>query len=301
MSIRKNPTPSVLVLGSTGMVGRIVVAHLRKEYGKQVFASSRERGSSYYFDAHDPEKWFRKVYKKTGRVEYVINCIGKLRTYPLNTMVGKEEEYIATNSLLPHVLERLSFELGFRVVHISTDAVFSPRSGSIDESSVPSADDMYSSSKLLGEVTANNCLSIRTSFIGFNPHHGAGLIELVKANKNKVVTGFSNQKWTGCTTLQFAHFVEWLMRGKNFDRLRSQTPIIHFVPLGPVSKYKILTEISLKLGSDTEVKKSKGDVVTRTLQSKYDDVFQLTSYGDQLRIALQEVISFEKTLVKDII
>lgn len=93
----------------------------------------------------------------------VINCAGlvKQRQY-------KSSRFMVVNAVGPHRLAEACDGFGARLIHVSTDCVFS-RTGPHCECDAPDADDPYARSKLAGEVTRAPHLTIRTSFVGFGP------------------------------------------------------------------------------------------------------------------------------------
>ena len=106
--------------------------------------------------------------------DIVINCIGIIKQLP----VAKDPLIsITINALFPHQLAHACKDVGARMIHISTDCVFSGKKGEYTEQDFPDADDLYGRTKLLGEVAYPHCVTLRTSIIGHELKGQHGLIE----------------------------------------------------------------------------------------------------------------------------
>lgn len=114
---------------------------------------------------------------------------------------------ITVNALLPHRLAALTASRHARLIHFSTDCVFSGRAGPYSESSEPDPLDLYGRSKLLGEVTGDNCLTIRSSIIGHGITPGPGLVDWVVGSAGGEVNGYDRALYTGLSTLAMADLV----------------------------------------------------------------------------------------------
>jgi dTDP-4-dehydrorhamnose reductase len=130
--------------------------------------------------------------------DYVINCIGTIK--PFMSSNPRDARYL--NSVLPWDLANICEKYGNKLIHITTDCVFSGKKGNYIETDTHDALDDYGKSKSLGEPT--NALVIRTSIIGEEIHKNASLIEWAKSQKEKQVRGFTNHLWNGITTNQYA-------------------------------------------------------------------------------------------------
>jgi len=138
------------------------------------------------------------------RPDWIINCIG---------IIKQREEakaaipIITLNSLLPHKLAEFAGEWGGRVIHFSTDCVFSGRQGNYTEESPSDAVDLYGKSKYLGEVAVGNALTLRTSIIGRELAHFRSLLEWFLSQDGKTVRGFRRVIYSGVTTNYLAQLV----------------------------------------------------------------------------------------------
>src|SRR5271155_5352622 len=132
---------NVLVLGAEGMVGREVFNYFSFLPEINVWGTIRDKKAItdklVYLNAQSYQKDLKSIFQKTKRIDYFINCIGLLNdSYPLTDLV-----YV--NALFPHLLEETATKYKSKLIHISTDAVFSPRCGKVTENSFPSPMDTY--------------------------------------------------------------------------------------------------------------------------------------------------------------
>lgn len=175
----------------------------------------------------------RDVHKVLDMVapDVVINAVGIIKQLPSSHDVIRTLE---VNSIFPHRLAHLSNEFGFRLITISTDCVFSGDRGLYDEGSVPDARDLYGKSKNLGEVTAENCLTLRTSIIGRELGTSHSLVEWFLSNRGKSVKGYVNAIYSGFPTIVFADIIATLI---------AHHPDLHglyHVSSEPINKFELL-------------------------------------------------------------
>lgn len=190
----------VVVLGARGMAGHIM-AEVLDDTGKyEVFGIARQEGKyvAKVLDVTD----FKVLegYLKDLSPDYVINCVGAL--------VSQSKEDIPTaillNSYLPNFLSQLGHTLDYKLIHISTDCVFSGKDGQYIENSFRDGDDNYARTKALGEVENDTDLTIRTSIIGPElKDNGTGLLDWFFKQEG-TVNGYTQAYWSGVTTLELA-------------------------------------------------------------------------------------------------
>ena len=152
-------------------------------------------------------------------------------------MIGETKKGIEKakyiNSFFPNYLVELSKNYNYKVVHISTDCVFSGTKGSYNEYSKKDADDGYGITKSQGEIHSPGHLTIRTSIIGPDLNkNGTGLFQWIMNQKGEV-KGFVNVKWTGVTTIELAKAIE-------FAVLKSVEGIWNLSNEDTISKYDLL-------------------------------------------------------------
>ncbi len=234
----------VLVLGGTGMLGSKVYEVLSKRF--TTLATSRSFIEGFIpMDAMDSRR-VRDVVSSTG-ADVVVNCIGVL----------KDETDLITNitvnTMFPHQLARYCR----RLIHISTDCVFSGDSGWYDEEHSPDADDLYGRTKLWGEVQYKNCLTIRTSFIG----REGGLLKWFIDNDGGKVQGYTNAIFNGFTTQALANLI-----GNLIEDLPDMYGLYH-VSSNPISKYDLLVKIRDAMQLDIEIEPYDDFYCDRSLNS----------------------------------
>lgn len=291
----KNKHTNILVLGASGMLGKTVFIFLKNNYPKSVWGTSRnkkdKRKNLFFLETSSLRTDFNKIVKKIKQIDLVINCIALTKTD------DNIENVIEINALFPHQVEKLAEKYGFKLIHVSTDAVFPIVSKRVSERSTPYAQGIYSASKLLGELSGKNSITVRSSFLGSISKNKDSFFQ--KALKHKDINGFIDQKWSGSTTLQFAKFCYFLTKDKNFDTLRKVSSIYHFVPLSNTTRYEILANLS-KIKKGIRIKKKKSlNPITRNLVSQYFDKNFYSSYTTNIQQALLELFQFEKTTKND--
>jgi dTDP-4-dehydrorhamnose reductase len=287
LKLYKMNDSKVLILGANGMVGRSVYLYLKSKH-KYVYAAARNDNRLLRLSADNLEADLKTIINKIGKIDYVINCIGIN-----NTALYSKKEVLKTNSLFPKQLAKLSGKYGYKLIHVSTDAVFTPLSGKVTEKNTPNAKDLYGSSKLKGETDSKNSINIRTSIIGFSPEKKTGFLEWIKKS-NGLIDGYTNQKWSGCTALQFAKLCEYIIFNNNFSVLRNSSNIFHFAPLGPINKYKLVLKYTKVSGRKNKINKVISEkIITRYLDSVFFDKKFLNAYTTNLEQALGELIKME--------
>ncbi len=287
----------ILVLGAEGMLGRIVFRFLQLSKDNICFGTSKNAHNNILlFDALKLNRDWRKLLNNTGKVDYVVNCIALLKSYPDRRKIAKRD-YIKINTDLPLFLEKRSYIDKFKLIHFSTDSVFPKSGGVFHEGSAPNPKDNYDKSKLSGEVTGNNSLTVRSSIIGYDPINKKGLIEYLLNTKSSI-EGYVNHKWSGATVLQIAKFINWLTAKKGYNILINKTHIIHFVPLGPITKYDLFKKIcdvnGLKVVLSNKLSKTS---VSRYLKSNYSYLLPKYLIDNNIAHALKELKSFEKNRI----
>jgi len=281
--------PNILVLGATGMLGRTVYQYLSREFPKNTWGTDRTSQGFFKLEASAPQSYFLSIQKKLGQIDYVINCIGLLKNIPQKI----EKDYEIINSLFPKKLAKLAEKYHFKIIHVSTDAVYSPLSGRVCEKDMPAPIGMYEESKYAGEIESKIVLNVRTSLLGLDPVNKKGLLEWALKNWDNSINGYYNQIWTGCTTLQFAEFCKNIIAQNTFEVLNQNSSVYHFAPLQS-SKYDIIKTLLSLSDKPFMIKKTKGPQITRTLYSAYSSIFCLHKYSNNLKTALKEIIKFDK-------
>ena len=219
----------ILVLGASGMAGHMIVLYLQQK-GFHVDGFARRKlpfVNTIVGDARDSEMLNKIINVKQYNI--VVNCIGILNK---NAELNKSEA-VLLNAYLPHMLADFTHESKTRIFHISTDCVFSGKSGPYYENSFKDGETFYDRSKALGELEDNKNLTIRCSIVGpdINPE-GIGLFNWFM-RQHGTILGYKGALWTGITTLQLAHLIE-------SAAANDVTGVYNMVPDHNISKYDLL-------------------------------------------------------------
>ncbi len=263
----------ILLLGATGMAGHVAY-HYLKETNKyeilDVVFRNKLTADSIVLDVTDKHATEELI--KTVKPDIIVNCIGILikgsRQHPDNAI------YI--NAYFPHLLERLSSEIDAKLIHISTDCVFSGKKGNYTEYDFKDADDVYGRSKALGEVENDRDLTIRTSIIGPElKQSGEGLFHWFMHQEGKV-NGFTDAIWGGVTTLELAKAID-----KVIDN--NLTGLVHLSNGKGISKYDLLNLFrTIWNRNNIDINPFEGHAVDKSLQSSTKFNMNVPSYNTML-------------------
>ncbi len=173
----------------------------------------------------------------------VVNCIGIVK----QAQAAKDPiTSITINSLFPHQLVKIARESGVRVVHLSTDCVFSGREGKYKQDQDPDPVDLYGRSKLLGEVT-DGAMTIRSSLIGREIDSRNGLVEWFLSNRGRSVTGFRKAIFSGFPTGEMARIIGMLIEEQ--PRLQG----VWQVASDPISKFDLISKMNDQEGTGVKI------------------------------------------------
>lgn len=191
------------------------------------------------------------------RPDVVINCIGLIKQ-----LADVEDPLIAIpiNSLLPHRLARLCAVAGARLIHVSTDCVFSGSKGNYLESDVSDAKDLYGRSKYLGEVDYPNTITLRTSIIGHELGSAHGLVGWFLAQHGPV-KGYTKAVFSGLSTVELARVMHDFVLPN--EALRG----VYHVSMDAIDKYSLLRLVADAYGKDTAIAADAALVIDRSLDS----------------------------------
>ena len=260
-------TKKVLVLGASGMLGHKLMEVLSEIFS--IFGTVRGSAVSYRdhpvlgefsligdVNADD----FESIDRVVSRVEpdVVINCIGIIKQMEC---IKDPLISIAINSLFPHKLAKLCRSRNVRMIHISTDCVFSGRKGNYSEDDIPCAEDLYGRTKLLGEVGCPGCLTIRTSIIGRELKGSLGLAEWFISQRGGIVNGYAHAIYTGFTTLALAKII-----GDIISHYPDLCGIWH-ISSDPISKFDLLSHLNREFDLNITINKDENFFCDRSLNS----------------------------------
>jgi dTDP-4-dehydrorhamnose reductase len=254
----------VLILGATGMLGHEAARVLARDLDVTSAVRDTDRarrlgvaGVLASFDAwtEDPGLLLERV-----RPDAVLNAIGLVKQLPEGQSAGSA---IRLNALFPHDLAAACASRGVRMVHVSTDCVFSGELAGparYTEADVPDARDVYGRTKLLGEVDAP-ALTLRTSIVGWELDRTTGLLEWFASQRGGAVEGFRGARFSGLTTYELSRVIRSVLLE------HSELAGLWHVASEPIDKYELLLCLGEALGIDCQVSPRDDPVVNRALDA----------------------------------
>lgn len=257
-----------LILGASGMLGSTVLRTLHGRAGQTVLATVRTGSSIRHFTADQQASIIANIdvldsdalvtlLTKT-RPDTIINCVGLIKQH---SMAKDPLIALPLNALFPHRLARLAALIGARLVHISTDCVFSGVTGGYTEDSKPDADDLYGISKHLGEVIEyENAITLRTSIIGRELTTAYSLVDWFLAQTGEI-KGFDKAIFSGLPTCELATVI------RDYVIPKPELKGLYHVSAMPISKYELLRLIAAEYGKDTRIIRDDQFVIDRSLVS----------------------------------
>ncbi len=200
----------------------------------------------------------RKLLEKE-KPDFLINCIGIVKQRDEGKMAIPS---ISINALLPHSLADWATAWGGRLIHFSTDCVFSGKKGNYSEDDPSDAEDLYGKSKFLGEVATNNALTLRTSIIGRELSQFKSLLEWFLAQKGKKVKGFKKVIYSGVTTNHIAELV-----GKIINA-HPKLSGLYQVTAPAINKYELLCRLRVVYDLDLEIVPEESEISDRSMNGE---------------------------------
>lgn len=247
----------ILVLGGDGMLGHELYRELRDHHETRVTLRSQSA---------EPHVFAGVEVRGNSRIEEVIaqfrpaavvNCIGIVKQRP------ESEEAITSievNAVLPHRLALACRASGARLVQLSTDCVFSGENGNYREEDRPDPLDVYGRSKLLGEVTGEGALTLRTSMIGIGLHRKTSLVDWFLAQKGRI-QGYRKAIFSGLTTPELARVITMLLEK------HPQASGLYNLSAAPIDKYTLLLKLRDRLGKSIDIVPVDEPRIDRSLDS----------------------------------
>lgn len=255
------------------MLGHVVYAYLSQQNEFEVYDivyRNKLRNESIICDITNVDQFKKHV--NQIRPDFIINCIGIL----IKESTKNPANAIFINSYFPNLLVQIADELNAKVIHVSTDCVFSGNKGRYSESDFRDADDIYGRSKALGEIFLGGHLTLRTSIIGPEiSQEGEGLFHWFMTQRGEI-SGFVESYWGGVTTLQLAKCIEESIR-YNYSGL------LHITNGERISKFDLINLIkSIWEKHSIIIVPYSGKLVDKSLISLYQTAFKVPSYYDML-------------------
>jgi dTDP-4-dehydrorhamnose reductase len=258
----------ILIFGVSGMLGHTLFKSMSRNPNFDVFGSTRNKaGLLSYFSADE----FRRIRDQVDadnfdslmrafasiQPDIIINCIGlikqlRISSDPLTT--------ITVNAQLPHRISLAARTAGARMIHISTDCIFSGSKGNYTEADVSDATDLYGRTKYLGELEYPHCVTLRTSIIGHELRTDLSLIDWF-LNQTGTVKGFTKAIYTGFPTVEMERIItNHVIPNENLSGM-------YHVSSAPISKFDLLSLVKSVYKKQIDIERFDGFAIDRSLDS----------------------------------
>ena len=230
----------ILILGIDGMIGHKIAQSLSKDY--EIIGSTRKdvnlqsiglkNGSLYKKDfiKDDHKSFFNNI-----SPDVIINCIGITTRRGIASNISNTD---LINSQFPHKISKWVSLNNRKLIHFSTDCIFSGKRGNYLDDDKPDADDIYGLSKAKGEINNNSTLTIRCSMIGREIYNHTELFEWLYSMRKKDIEGYSNVIYSGVTNVWMGNVIKEIL--KNNINLSG----IYNISSKSISKYHLLLKLS---------------------------------------------------------
>lgn len=282
----------ILILGVSGMLGSMLMKTLSHEKDLKVYGTLRDMrllSKKNQFNVKCLKLFNSEKLSNlndlidTIKPELIINCIGLVKQLMNDNNI---EIALNVNSIFPHKLANICKIKKIRLIHVSTDCVFSGSRGNYVESDSPDARDLYGLSKYLGELKYEHTLTVRTSIIGPELNSQKGLLNWFLA-QNGIVEGYKNAIFSGLTTLELSKVI------KDYLITNKKKYGIYHVASNPISKFDLLNMINNRYNLNLNIKPSYDLKINRSLNSSLfssDFNYQSTDWEKQI----DEMYKFSK-------
>lgn len=191
------------------MLGHIAARYLSESGCYQVVPCVRRACSSGEIEVDVTDISRVREVLEQQRPDIVLNCVGML----IKACADHPALAIMVNSYFPQFLAETGRKLGYKLIHVSTDCVFSGKKGAYTDTDFRDGDTVYARTKALGEVIDDRNLTIRTSIIGPElKDNGTGLFHWFMGQQG-AVKGYSRAFWSGVTTLELSKFIHAAIQG----------------------------------------------------------------------------------------
>ncbi len=257
----------ILVIGASGMIGSAVLRVLSERKDWKVFGSVRDVSVKRFFSTAIGDRLIASVDVEQQdslanildqiRPDVIVNCAGLTKHKP---EADDPLASIPINTLMPHRLARLCKLIGARLVHISTDCVFSGEKGGYVEDDFADAFDVYGKSKALGELHYPHTITLRTSTIGHELQSQYGLLDWFLSQKEQC-KGYNRAIFSGLPTVIFAQII----RDMVIPDLKLSG--LYHVAAKPINKYDLLKLIANVYGKTINITPEDKLVIDRSLNA----------------------------------
>jgi dTDP-4-dehydrorhamnose reductase len=278
---------NILVLGITGMLGKMVFEYLSRNPEFSVFGTVRNdkylSERIFFFNANDISHLEKQQFTDLG-IDYIINCIGITKPFIKDSDPEEVIRAIKINVNFPWKLAKYAKKHDIKVLQIGTDCVYSGKKGSYKEDDPHDPLDVYGKSKSLGEVFDGSTLIIRSSIIGpeFKEDTKFLLEWFISQPKGGTIGGYEHHIWNGVTTLQFAEICEKIIQSNSFNKLIEISYVHHFIPNNTVNKFELMNLFNEIYKKELEINRVNipDQKIDRSLGSNYTELEKLFGKAD---------------------
>lgn len=243
---------TIILLGSNGMLGSMLHFLLKTQYSNIPSISLSKSDFDVLND--DISKLDSYI---TFDESIVINCIGAIPQKKYSY-----QDYYKINEIFPKTLSNYCKSKKIKLIHISTNCVFSGYKDNCLETDIPDANDEYGISKFRGEPEYG--LTIRCSIIGPEKHIFCGLMEWFLHNTSSEINGFTDHFWNGLTTLELSKIILEFVENKNIE-----SKLLHYYSENTLSKYEILEYLNRQFRLNVTLNKKELGTKYYTLSSNF--------------------------------
>ena len=277
----------VLILGSSGLIGHQVYNYLKDNSDFSLSNISYKRklnNDTILLDARNEQSFFDQI--KLIQPNYIVNCIGVL----INGAEQDPESAISLNTYLPHRLEKLANKINAKLIHMSTDCVFSGNTKSpYVETDERDGEDTYAKTKALGEVISEYHLTIRTSVVGPEIINGSEELFHWFMNQSGIIDGFTKAIWSGVTTIELAKAIKWFIENNT-------TGLYHLTNGIPINKYDLLHLFKKYTNKNIEILKVEGIATNKSFIDTRKEINYLLPTYNQMISDMVTLIKNNRTL-----
>jgi len=244
----------ILILGGNGMIGHKMYQVLSKNYLDTWVLFKKQIDQINFSEIFNKDKVIEnfdliqfdklKIILDNISPDVIINAAGVTIRRGINDDMYKS---ILINSALPHFLDNWTKINNKRLIHFSTDCVFSGKKDFYTEASVTDAEDTYGKTKALGEVVSKNSVTLRGSMIGRELENKTELLEWFLNQNKTTVNGYTNVIYSGITTFRMANYVDKIIR--DFPDMHG----IYNVSSNSITKYELVNLFNSYFNNESSI------------------------------------------------
>ena len=262
----------VLILGSSGLIGHQVYNYLQdnSDFSLSNISYTRKlNNETILLDARKDQYFFDQI--RHIQPNYIVNCIGIL----IGEANQDPESAMFLNAHLPHRLVNLANNINAKLIHMSTDCVFSGNKQSpYLETDEKDGSDVYAKTKSLGEIVSKNHLTIRTSVIGPEIINASGELFHWFLSQSGIIT---KAIWSGVTTIELAKAIKWFISNNTIGLYQLTNGI-------SINKYDLLHLFKKYTNKNIEISKVDGIVTNKSFVDTRQEInYQLPTYDEMIR------------------